>query len=173
MTDATNPKDLLGIKKAPLRFVPHALRILAAPAMALGAGKYGPYNWRSNAVKLSVYLEAIDRHLAAYADRQDTDPESGASHLSHVAACLAIIADAEGIGKLIDDRPAVTGPAADLLLAQDATPVGAALRAGQTAPLKVPLVEAARNDALDPALAIPDRPRRFIETGPETKGPGR
>lgn len=127
--DPTNPKDLLGIKKAPLRCVPHALRILAAPACALGASKYGPYNWRSNAVRMSVYLEAIDRHLAAFADRQDTDPESGASHLSHVAACLAIIADAEGIGKLIDDRPEVPGPAAALLLAQDKTPLGDKLRA--------------------------------------------
>lgn len=116
--DDANPKDLLGIKKAPLRLVPRALRILAAPAMALGAAKYGPYNWREKGVKLSVYLEAMDRHLDAYFDRQDLDDESGYSHLSHVAACLAIIADAQAIGKLIDDRP-VAGGAASLLKEQD------------------------------------------------------
>lgn len=121
MSDGVNPKDAPGAKKAPLRFVPHALKILAAPAMALGANKYGPYNWRTKAVKLSVYLESIDRHLAAFADRQDIDPESGASHLSHVAACLAIISDAEGIGKLVDDRPEVPGPAPKLLADQDQT----------------------------------------------------
>lgn len=112
--DAANPKDRLGIKKARLDLVPPALSILAAPAMALGAAKYGPYNWREKEVKLSVYLGAIERHLAAFRDRQDTDPESGYSHLGHVAACLAIVADAGAIGKLIDDRP-VPGGAARLL----------------------------------------------------------
>lgn len=116
--DDANPKDALGIKKAPLRFVPWALRILAAPAMALGAHKYGPFNWRTKPVKLTVYLEAIDRHLAAFADGQDNDPESGASHLSHAAACLGIIADAQALGNLIDDR-FEPGPAADMLAALD------------------------------------------------------
>jgi len=82
--------------------------------MRLGAEKYGPYNWRTKGVKLSVYLGAIDRHLAAFKDRQDLDPESGFTHLSHVAACLAIIADADGVGKLTDDRP-VPGGAAKML----------------------------------------------------------
>lgn len=115
--DTTNPKDLIGVKKARLGLVPPALRILAAPAMALGAAKYGPFNWREKEVRLSVYLEAIQRHLAAYEDRQDNDEESGATHLSHVAACLAIIADASAVGKLIDDRP-IPGGAADLLKEQ-------------------------------------------------------
>ena len=79
--------------------------------MRLGAEKYGAYNWREKGVRLSVYLAAIDRHLAAYKDRQDLDPESGKSHLCHVAACLAIIADADAIGKLEDDRPTAGGAA--------------------------------------------------------------
>lgn len=116
--DETNPKDLLGIKKCRLDLVPPALRILAAPAMLLGAKKYGPFNWREKAVKLTVYTGAIDRHMAAFEDGQTLDPESGASHLSHVAACLAIIADAQAIGKLIDDRP-VPGGAAQLMEAQN------------------------------------------------------
>lgn len=118
--DESNPKDLLGIKKAPLRLVPPALAIGVAPAMALGASKYGPYNWREKAVRLSVYLEAIDRHLAAFKDGQTYDEESGASHLSHVGACLAIIMDADAIDKLIDDRP-TPGGAAKLLKEQDAS----------------------------------------------------
>lgn len=120
MTDTTNPKDLLGVKKAALRFVPHALRLLAVPAMALGARKYGPMNWRTAPVRLTVYLEAIDRHLAAFADGQDNDPESGASHLSHAAACLGIIADADALGNLIDDR-FEPGPAAVMLDRLDTT----------------------------------------------------
>jgi len=120
VSDETNPKDLLGIKKARLDLVPPALAILAAPAMALGAAKYGPYNWREKDVRLTVYLAAIQRHLAAFFDGQDNDPESGYSHLSHVAACVAIVADAQAIGKLIDDRP-TPGGAAQLLEGQVTT----------------------------------------------------
>lgn len=117
--DGANPKDLLGIKKARLDLVPPSLAISAAPAMALGAAKYGPYNWRTSAVKLSVYLGAIQRHLDAFRDGQDLDPESGYSHLGHAAAGLAIITDAAAIGMLIDDRPPAGGAAK--LLAEQVT----------------------------------------------------
>jgi hypothetical protein len=118
--DSTNPKDALGVKKAPLRFVPPALTILASDAMADGAAKYGPFNWRETAVRMTVYLEAIERHLLALRDGQDRAEDSGHLHLSHIAACCGIIADAAGIGMLIDDRPTV-GPAADLLRERDRT----------------------------------------------------
>lgn len=108
-TDTTNPKDLLGIKKCRLDLVPNALAISAAPAMLLGAQKYGPFNWREKDVRLTVYLGAIKRHVAAYEDGEEVDEESGYSHLGHAAACLAIIADAKAIGKLIDDRPLAGG----------------------------------------------------------------
>lgn len=118
--EAENPKDRLGVKKAGLRFVPQALRILAVPAMQLGAEKYGPMNWRTKRVKMSVYLEAAQRHLAAFEDGQDLDDESGASHLSHAAACLGIIADAQQLGQLEDDRM-TPGPAAAMLAGLDKT----------------------------------------------------
>jgi hypothetical protein len=116
--DTTNPKDLLGVKKAPLRFVPPALMIEVAPAMANGAAKYGPYNWRDKHVKASIYGEAIERHLFAWMDGEDLAPDSGVKHLAHIGACIAIILDAEAHGALIDDR-AHGGPAAALLAAQD------------------------------------------------------
>jgi hypothetical protein len=125
--DEVNPKDLLGVKKAPIHLVPPALRLLAAPAMANGAEKYGPYNWRTKAVKLSVYLAALQRHIDAMWDGEDVAPDSGIRHDSHAAACLAIIADARAIGKLIDDRP-VPGAAPALLAEQDGTPFGIAAR---------------------------------------------
>lgn len=108
-SDEANPKDTLGIKKSRLDLVPPALAIAAAPAMALGASKYGPYNWREKAVKATVYVGAMERHLAAYKDGQTTDPESGFSHLGHIAACIGILEDARAIGKLIDDRPLAGG----------------------------------------------------------------
>lgn len=122
--DTTNPKDLLGVKKAPLRFVPPALVIEVAPAMANGAAKYGAYNWRDKHVKASIYAEAIQRHLYAWMDGENLATDSGVKHLAHIGACIAILLDAEAHGALIDDR-AHGGPAAALLAAQDKTGVNA------------------------------------------------
>lgn len=118
--DLTNPKDLLGVKKAPLHLVPPALRIAAAPALADGARKYGAYNWREKKVKLSVYLAAMQRHIDAIWDGQDVAEDSGIDHFSHAIACLAIIVDARAIDMLVDDRP-TPGGAAKLLAEQDQT----------------------------------------------------
>lgn len=113
-TDKTNPKDLLGVLKVPLGLVPAAGKIYAAVAMADGAKKYGPYNWRDKKVKLSVYLDAMERHLIAYRDGEDCASDSKLPHLSHIIACGCILADAIEGGFLIDDRP-TKGPAAATL----------------------------------------------------------
>jgi len=118
--DEMNPKDLLGVKKSPVHLVPPALVIETAPAMANGADKYGPYNWREKEVKLSVYIAAAQRHLMAYWDGEDVAEDSGVNHLAHVAACIAIVLDAAAIGKLVDDRPPAGGAPA-LLARQDKT----------------------------------------------------
>lgn len=102
--DTTNPKDLIGLLKAPLRLVPPALAIWVSQVMKLGAKKYGPYNWRDKKVRQTVYLEAIERHLLALRDGEDLDPESGKPHEAHIAACCAIVLDARANDCLIDDR---------------------------------------------------------------------
>jgi hypothetical protein len=112
----TNPKDIIGMTKPPLRLVPPALIIWASRAMALGAKKYGPYNWRSNRVRRTVYLEAAMRHILQALDGEDLDEESGIPHEAHAAACMGIILDANSIGALIDDRP--TKGAASKLIKQ-------------------------------------------------------
>lgn len=113
-----NPKDLVGITKCPLRFVPPALSIFVAPAMADGARKYTWFNWRKKKVRLSIYIEAIERHLLALKDGEDFAADSKVHHAAHIGACVAIIADAMKGGMLIDDRP-TPGPAA-LMLAEQA-----------------------------------------------------
>lgn len=114
LPEMSNPKDLLGAKKAALRFVPPALSIVAAPAMSEGAHKYGQFNWRDNKVFLSIYIEAILRHVYAIMDGEDVDPDSGHLHWSHIGANVGIVADALYSGNLIDDRP-TPGPAAKML----------------------------------------------------------
>lgn len=113
-----NPKDLVGAKKSPLGVVPPALMLGAAPAMAVGANKYGPFNWRAQPVQVMTYIEAIQRHLFAFSDGQDVAEDTGVSHLGHAAAGLGILMDAFAMGNVIDNRPQA-GPAADMLREQD------------------------------------------------------
>lgn len=100
-----NPKTAQGAKKAPLHLVPPVAIIAEAGAFKLGAEKYGAYNWRQHKVSSSVYVAAALRHIVSYHDGEDIDAESGASHLGHARACLAILLDADSIGMLNDDRP--------------------------------------------------------------------
>lgn len=112
--DQTNPKDILGIKKTPHRLTPPALSIWTSGVMATGRSKYGELydvygydgmNWRLKAVRLSVYLEAIERHTNATKDGQWFDEEDGFPHVAHISACVAIILDAWSCGQLIYDVP--------------------------------------------------------------------
>lgn len=100
----TNPKDALGVNKIPLHLVPPTA--IAACAMALGHGalKYGRMNWRVVGVRASVYYDAVLRHLTQWMEGHNEDNDSGLSHLDHAIAGLAILIDAEEMGKLTDDR---------------------------------------------------------------------
>lgn len=104
-TSSPNPKDLIGITKVPVGLFPSAGTILGAMSMKDGAVKYGPYNWREHPVKMTVYLDAMERHLLALRDGEDEASDSGVHHLGHILGCAAILADALAVGNLIDDRP--------------------------------------------------------------------
>jgi hypothetical protein len=103
--DDENPKDRVGVRKPPLHLIPPSAEILESVVMALGAKKYGAFNWRCSKVKASVYVAAARRHLVQWFDGCDDDRESGVSHLAHARACLGILLDALATGNLIDDRP--------------------------------------------------------------------
>lgn len=100
-----NPKDILGGRKSPVSCVPAIATHLTGLALLSGALKYGRHNWRTTPVVASIYYDAAMRHLAAWWEGQETDPESGLPHLSHALASLAILVDADSVKKLRDDRP--------------------------------------------------------------------
>jgi hypothetical protein len=112
--DGENPKDRVGVRKPPLHLIPPAAEILESVVMALGARKYGAFNWRTAPIKASVYIAAARRHLLQWFDGQDDDAESGVSHLAHARACLGILLDALAAGCVVDDRPA-PGASAELI----------------------------------------------------------
>lgn len=100
-----NPKDRLGDLKPDLSLNPPAALLYMSLGFKDGAVKYGPFNWRENAVRNRVYIAAAMRHIEQYRDGEDIDPLSGKPHIGHALASLAIIADATEGGMLIDDRP--------------------------------------------------------------------
>jgi hypothetical protein len=100
-----NPKTASAMKKAPIHLVPPIGVVHAAWAFMYGAIKYGPFNWRKKKITSSVYYDAMQRHLAAWWDGEDVDPDSGAHPLGHLIACATMILDAKGVKMLNDDRP--------------------------------------------------------------------
>lgn len=113
-TDEANPKDIIGATKVPLHLWPSTATILGAMAFLDGALKYGPYNWRGKKVRATVYVSAVTRHMLSWLDGEEDSDDAGIHHVGHALACLAIIADAQVNGCLIDDRPA-KGSASSLL----------------------------------------------------------
>lgn len=99
-----DPKGAIGATKTPLHLIPSTAMEEQAWVHKLGAEKYGPYNWRHSKVCATTYIAAIMRHLNAWRDGQDKDPESGRSHLAHAMASCAIMLDAAAAGTLVDDR---------------------------------------------------------------------
>ena len=116
-----NPKAIYGRAKPSVGLVPSAAMVEEAGVLELGAAKYGAFNWRKDAVESMTYVHAAMRHLLSWVDGEDTDPESGRSHLAHARACLGIVLDAQSVGKLIDDRP--HHGAASRLIAERTKPI--------------------------------------------------
>lgn len=99
-----NPKTTIGVTKPSTDGIPPVAILHLGQAMADGVRKYGKFNWREKRVSVSVYTNAIDRHLLAYRDGEDVARDSGHHHLAHVMSCCAILLDAEACGQLNDDR---------------------------------------------------------------------
>lgn len=112
-----NPKTRFGVAKPQLSLIPGLARVLVAEAFRDGALKYGPANWRVDPVTTSTYLNAAERHIAAWQDGEEEAQDSGVHHLAHAAGCLMILLDAQAAGTLQDDRPPAA-PTADLIKAK-------------------------------------------------------
>ncbi len=100
-----NPKDAIGVKKAPMNLVPFTAIVTASIAMLDGKLKYGAYNWRLQPVQAMIYADAAKRHIDAWINGQELASDSRAHHLGHAIACMAILIDAQTTQNLFDDRP--------------------------------------------------------------------
>lgn len=106
----TNPKDAVGSSKLPIHLWPETATLMGTVGLLDGMLKYGRSNWRAAGIRVSIYIDAARRHLAAFAEGEDNDPDSGVPHLAHALACLAIVVDAIAHGKVVDDRNYAEAP---------------------------------------------------------------
>ncbi len=101
----TNPKDAVGIAKVPMSCIPSVPVAEVATAMYEGARKYGRHNWRKAGVRSSIYYDATLRHLMAWWEGEDFDPDSGLPHIVKAMAGLMVLRDAQVNDRETDDRP--------------------------------------------------------------------
>lgn len=74
-----------------------------AAVLSFGARKYAPDNWRKG-IGYRRLIDAAMRHITAFSDGEDIDPESGLSHLDHASCCLMFAREMITIHPELDDR---------------------------------------------------------------------
>jgi len=105
-------------KKPAIQYVPVALIKECSDALEEGRIKYGTAKWRETKTESMTYLGGALRHIYAYIEGEDIDPDSitGKSHLAGAIASLAILVDCIAMGTVVDNRPP-KGPGAKLMRA--------------------------------------------------------
>ncbi len=74
-----------------------------AAVLAFGARKYGENNWRGG-IRYGRLSGALLRHLYAFLDGEDLDPETGLPHIDHVACNAMFLQWMSRNRKDMDDR---------------------------------------------------------------------
>jgi hypothetical protein len=74
-----------------------------ALVLEFGAGKYERHNWRGG-IRFSRLIDAALRHLLAFNNGEDNDPESGLPHLAHAGCCIMFALWMSKHRRDLDDR---------------------------------------------------------------------
>lgn len=107
-TKESNPKDAIGSKKVGISVLSMPVLLEDAVGMTEGSCKYGSHNYREIGVSAKCYFDATIRHLFAWWEGENLDPDSGLSHLTKARSSLMVLRDAMIRGKMTDDRPTGT-----------------------------------------------------------------
>lgn len=94
-------KDNLG--KSRVDLIPSKPLIGVGFVLAFGAKKYKPNNWRLG-LRWSDTLGSIQRHLLAFADGEDIDPETGLPHIDQALCQVLFQSEYYHTKTGIDDR---------------------------------------------------------------------
>lgn len=98
------PKGLKQTKDARFDLLPYDALWAVARIFGFGASKYAERNWEQG-LRYSSSHAALQRHLALWWAGEKVDPESGLTHIAHVAwhGLVLLAHELRGIG--VDDRP--------------------------------------------------------------------
>jgi hypothetical protein len=94
------------VDKPRMSLIPPEAEEAIARVLTHGAKKYSPENWRDGFDWSRLY-DAARRHMNAFWRGQDTDTETGESHIAHALCCLMFLQVHWSSGLGSDDRPQV------------------------------------------------------------------
>lgn len=103
----SNLKTAVALNKPRLSNIPTFTLFAMGAAMSDGAKKYGRYNWRATGSTVSVFYDAMNRHLQDWYTGEDFAKDSKIHHLAHLMADCAIMLDARNHPNMNDDRQKV------------------------------------------------------------------
>lgn len=89
--------------KLPLNLLSTEALNQIARVLKFGANKYAEHNWRAG-FEWSRPLAAAMRHITAFNDGEDCDPESGLSHLAHAGCCIMFLLEFQKTHPELDNR---------------------------------------------------------------------
>ena len=103
-TTADSPAVKHDTGKDPWHLMPWDAARAIVVILAFGANKYADRNWEKG-MPWSRCYSALMRHMTAWWQGQNTDEETGYSHLWHAGCCIVFLIAYEIRGKGEDDRP--------------------------------------------------------------------
>jgi hypothetical protein len=89
--------------KTPFELLSTTWLVGVSQVLAFGAQKYAAHNWRKG-MQHSRLIGAALRHIFAYLNGEDHDPETGLCHLHHASCCLMFLAELRETHPQYDDR---------------------------------------------------------------------
>lgn len=98
-----------------------------AKVLDYGAKKYARFNWKKG-IQWSRTIDAAYRHLAAFNDGEDTDPETGLLHVAHLMCNAMFLINFYYTHKELDDRDGKTCPVSPEQATSSARPMQELLR---------------------------------------------
>ena len=104
-----NPKAQVGSQALPMSMCSPLFAAHVALGKLNGSLKYGLSNFVGTNVVMSIYLDAIQRHLDKIKMGEVVDEVDGVNHFGAIGANCDIILSAQAAGTLIDDRALCTG----------------------------------------------------------------
>jgi len=103
MEEAGKKNDQNIIDKPMIGLVPLRAVWEVAKVMSFGAQKYDAFNWKGG-IKYMRLINAALRHIIQFTEGEDTDSESGLSHLAHAACCILMLLEMTMDRQDLDDR---------------------------------------------------------------------